>query len=759
MADKHESLKMEDFILNPVIFQNILYEARDIIMFFSIDGKTIYANKAAENIYGYSKEEFCSINIYDLAVEETLQENAAIINTLTNGGHLFCTVHKRRDGETFPVEISAKLHKFNQKYVVVCLIRDISQIVAVEKALKNSEYRYHIEHEDLLAAHEELAATEEDLRQQYNSLRVSEEKFSKVFNFSPDVMAITRLKDGMYIDVNPSFTKLAGCTKEEVIGKTSLELGFFTLKNRDRLIEQLQNNGEVRNLETVLKLKNGSTIHVSMSAGVFNIEDEQYLLTVTRDITENMQMKEQLMLSEQKYRTIFEAANDGIIIHDLTTGNILDVNEKACEFKGYSREEILSSRDNILGQADPDYDFNEALNRIKLASNGKPQLFEWKSRHKDGHFIWEEVNLQRTVIENKECVLSFVREISERKQMEEQLKYLSLHDSLTKLHNRAYFEDQLMQLQKSGKHTVGLLMCDVDGLKIINDTLGHNTGDIILQTVANILRDTFSSEDLVARIGGDEFVILMKNCSIDELAVSSKRIQNQIKEHNRNNPTLPISLSIGYAISSQTPLDITVLMRDADYNMYREKLHRQKSAHHSIVLALMKALEARDFLTGGHSERMQNMIQLFANTLGLPENRLADLKLFAHFHDIGKVGIPDSILFKQTSLSEEEWIIMRQHCEIGYRIAKATPDLLPIADWILDHQEHWNGSGYPNGLKGDAIPLECRMLAIMDAYDAMTSDRPYRKAMSKELAVEELKRCAGTQFDPSLIEPFLKILS
>ncbi len=359
MTDKHASLKMEDLILNPVVFQNILYEARDIIMFFNIDGKTIYANKAAENLYGYSKEDFYNIYIQDLSAAETMQEIEAVIKKLTNSGHLFCTVHKRRDGGTFPVEISAKLHEFNQRFVIVCLIRDISEIVAVAKALKNSEYRYHLEHEDLLAAHKELAAAEEDLRQQYKSLRISEEKFSKVFNFSPDVMAITRLKDGMYIDVNPSFTKLAGCTKEEVIGKTSLELGVFTLENRDCLIEQLHNKGEVRNLEIVLHLKNGSSINASMSAGVFNIENEQYLLTITRDITKS-------------------------------------------------------------------------------------------------------------------------------KQIEEQLRYLSLHDSLTKLHNRACFEEQFMQLQKSGNNTVGLLMCDVDGLKIINDTLGHHTGDIILQTVANI---------------------------------------------------------------------------------------------------------------------------------------------------------------------------------------------------------------------------------------------------------------------------------
>lgn len=151
-------------------------------------------------------------------------------------------------------------------------------------------------------------------------------------------------------------------------------------------------------------------------------------------------------------------------------------------------------------------------------------------------------------------------------------------------------------------------------------------------------------------------------------------------------------------------------------------------------------------------------MEIMGFKLMLPQNVVADLRLLAKFHDIGKVGISDSILKKPGKLTEDEMTIMRQHCEIGYRIAKSSPDLEPIADWILKHQEHWDGGGYPLGISGEDIPIQCRILGIVDAFDAMTNDRPYRKAMSIHEALAELQRCAGKQFDPQLVDIFVSII-
>lgn len=200
------------------------------------------------------------------------------------------------------------------------------------------------------------------------------------------------------------------------------------------------------------------------------------------------------------------------------------------------------------------------------------------------------------------------------------------------------------------------------------------------------------------------------------------------------------------------------LFKRADDNMYREKLHRRQSNRSAIVETVMKLLEARDFITEGHADRMQELVVKLSLALNFSEARLADMRLFAKFHDVGKVGIPDRILLKEGPLDPDEKAEMQRHCEIGFRIAQSATDLLPIAEWVLKHQEWWNGQGYPLGISGEDIPVECRILSIVDAYDAMTSDRPYRKAMPKDRAIEELRRCAGSQFDPELVERFIALL-
>ncbi|SDD99877.1 sensor domain-containing diguanylate cyclase/phosphohydrolase [Sporomusa acidovorans] len=353
-------------------------------------------------------------------------------------------------------------------------------------------------------------------------------------------------------------------------------------------------------------------------------------------------------------------------------------------------------------------------------------------------------------------VMAIIRDITYKKQIEQRLEFLSLKDSLTEVYNRAYFEEQMLKLRGQGGKNAGIIICDVDGLKLINDTLGHFAGDELLRAAAKILRGCVAYPDVIARIGGDEFAVLVSQPETKKMNELSKTIRLLVEDYNKTNPKLLLSLSIGWAIGYG---DIDALFREADNNMYREKMHKGQSTRNTIVQAMMQALEARDYITEGHAERLESLIEKFAQRIQLSAPMIADLKLLAKFHDIGKVGIPDNILFKPGKLTPEEIIVMRRHCEIGFRIAKSVPDLAPIADWILKHQEWWNGKGYPLYLAGEEIPLACRILAIADAYDAMTNDRPYRKALDDQAAIAELRRCAGTQFDPKLTEAFIDMLT
>ena len=367
-------------------------------------------------------------------------------------------------------------------------------------------------------------------------------------------------------------------------------------------------------------------------------------------------------------------------------------------------------------------------------------------------------NFTHTDVESVSLLANLAWDIIERKQVEEKLKEMSIYDSLTGLYNRNFFEEEMKRLSDGRHHPLGIIVADLDGLKFINDALGHQAGDQMLINTAEILQKHFRSSDIIARIGGDEFAVLLNNTENAVVEQIMQRLVQAIKDCNSSDPQVPLSLSLGYALSEGETPDMHALFREADNRMYRDKIQHEKSARSAILQVLSASMQARDFDTEGHCDRLQELAMSIARSLNLSQDMVNDISLLARFHDLGKVGIPDDILFKQGSLTEEEWLQMRQHCEIGHRIASSVSDLVPIADWILKHHERWDGQGYPLGLPDHEIPLACRILAIADAYDAMTSDRPYRKAMSREEAFAELKSCAGTQFDPELVEKFIEVI-
>lgn len=466
---------------------------------------------------------------------------------------------------------------------------------------------------------------------------------------------------------------------------------------------------------------------------------------------------ESLLKSEELYRTVVDFASD-LAFWRSPQGILLYISPNAERITGYRDTEFYADATLIDIIIHPD---DQKLWRDIPGPNAIHSSMvtrEFRIITKTGDTRWIS-HVRRYIFSDTGAFLG-VRgshsDITDRKLAEDKLLYLSLHDTLTGVYNRAFFEAEMRRLAVS-EFSSGVIVCDVDGLKLINDTLGHDHGDKLLVNAAETIKLALHPTALFARVGGDEFVILMPGAEAAEVENTIMRIRQQIARHNAANPHLLLSISLGMATGIPAKDNIVTLFKQADDNMYREKLQHSQSTRSAIVQALMQALEARDFGTEGHADRLQELMAKLAALLHLPDNRVTDLCLLGQFHDIGKVGIPDQILFKPGPLTREERTIMQRHPEIGHRIAQSAPDLVPIADWILKHHEWWNGEGYPLGLRGEQIPLECRILAITDAYDAMTSDRPYRKAMPHQAAALELQRCAGTQFDPYLVEQFIQL--
>lgn len=536
-----------------------------------------------------------------------------------------------------------------------------------------------------------------------------------------------------------------------LVGKKIQDIGLESVgKKFYQAIQQVKEKTVITNIEYEYKLMPEDNVRF-FEARLLPLLSEKIFIVI-RDITERKMAEKMLRESENHLRNILDSIHSGVMLIDEETHVIEDVNKMAMDIIGLPKEKIVGSRchRHICPAEENSCPITDLGQKI---DHSERSLIRF-----DGKLLPIIKTVTRLNFNNRGYLLESFIDITERKNMEDQLRHLSLHDVLTGLYNRAYFEEEMRRLESGRYNPVGIILCDVDGLKMVNDTLGHESGDCLLIETANVIKKAMRQGDMVARIGGDEFAILLPHSDATDVERICDRIRESIEKFNMENSGLTISLSMGYSVAHTAPNDMGSLFKEADDNMYREKVLHRQSASSAVVKTLMDALAARDFITEGHADRLLRLVEAVAGRIGISSKSIDDLRLLAKFHDVGKMGIPDSVLFKPGSLTPEEVGIMRQHCEIGYHISQSASVLMDIGEWIHKHHEWWNGKGYPLGLKGEEIPLECRILSIADAYDAMTSDRPYRAALTHEEAVEEIKRCAGTQFDPDLVPYFLEIL-
>jgi len=480
------------------------------------------------------------------------------------------------------------------------------------------------------------------------------------------------------------------------------------------------------------------------------LEESKKLLL--KEIEERKITTLKLKESRKRFRALAKYSTDIIIRFD---------SDLKCLYGNPALQEILEKDlENIIGLTPKEMILSKNLSNILeeaiafVFKNSKPNNVEFQLGGRWYHWsLMPEFSEENNSSKNVSAVITSARDITDRKLIEEKIRYKSYHDELTGLHNRSYFNEKLEELDNKEYMPLSMVLADLNGLKITNDTLGHKAGDQLLIRISRILEEICREEDIIARIGGDEFIILLPNTTKE----ITREICNRIKEACNKSPRDPIkpSVALGYATKVNTSKDIEIVFKKAEDHMYRNKMYESESSGSTILESLEVLLRERTTETLGHSQRLKTMAIGIGKVLGLLEEEINELSSLADLHDLGKVAIPKEILQKKESLTVTEWERIKMHPKLGFKIANTSPKLSQIAEGILSHHERWDGTGYPQGLAKEEIPLLARIISVVDAYDVMISGRPYQKSMSKGEAIKELKECSGSQFDPKLVDIFI----
>jgi diguanylate cyclase (GGDEF)-like protein/PAS domain S-box-containing protein len=650
--------------------------------------------------------------------------------------------------------------------ILYLLISNILKKVDLTENKLNESYKELISvNEELEAYVQQLTVSEEELRVQYDQiienekkLSKSEEKYKTLVNEMQQGLALYEVilnEEGeainySFLDGNESHEKLIRLKNKDILGKTILEIFPSTGNEIIKLLQNVIKTGEPICCENYLK-----ELDKYMEVIAYRPKPLQLAAIVT-DITARKQAEDAVKASEYTFRNLFEGSSDAILI--IEDNKIIDCNPAMIELLGYD------SKVRILGKSPCEFSpekqpdgkpSKEKADEVfkSTIKNGKFK-FEWWYEKNDGSSAPVEVMMTTIVLNGKKVFHCLWRDISQRKQMEQRLEYLSYHDQLTGLYNRRFFEEELNRLDVERNLPLTIIMADVNGLKLVNDSFGHAIGDELLKKVVEVIIKGCRKEDIIARLAGDEFVILLPKTGIYEGEKIVKNIKDLALKEKVG--SVDISISFGYEAKSDKEEKILDILKKAEDHMYKKKLFESPSMRGKTINAIITTLHEKNKREEQHSYRVSKLCESMGKALGLSEDDIKELKTVGLLHDIGKIAIEENILNKKEKLTDEEWEEIKRHPEIGYRILSTVNDMSEMSEYVLAHHERWDGIGYPKGLKGEEIPLQSRIITIADSYDAMISERSYRNALPEEVAIKELKINEGIQFDPRLIRLFIE---
>ena len=718
-------------------FESIINNLNDLIIVVAPDYTITYTSPSSKKLLGYEDVELMGRRIFDVVSEENnklIKEITNIINESNNETNwLFEVNQKRKDGKKVVIEYLVNTLKNSKGETTgfMALGRDITEWVSAKRELK-------------------------------------ENKINLTTILNSTVEGIFGLDEKGYITfVNNACLGLLGYNDNYDLVNKHVQKIMGADITEEIFIERFQINlmasGGSYEVEQFIR-SDGSNFIVEFYIHPQIIDGRVVGSVVTFfDITEKLKTENALYEAERS-KSVLIANLPGLVYRcDFDEDYTFRFVSDGCyDLIGYFPESLINNRDTSYREIImPKYRdhiwkrWNSLINKNEMFKE------EYEIRCADGSTKWvlEQGQIIYDINNKIEALEGIIIDIDDQKKKQKEIEYLLTFDSLTGIRNRFSFDKASKDYFNEEYLPMSLIIGDINGLRLINEAFDHSTGDQVIIKTAELLTEVVGDRNLVARTSGDEFAIFLPNTCEDEAYLKLKEIMAHIDNYNDTvkEEYMKVNIALGFSTLENLNQDFNEVVKIAEEYMHKRKLNDANSSQSSVMSYIKSTMYERSQITEEHAERTKEHAQMIGEALNLTQVQLDELALLSTLHDIGKVGIDDSILNKPGPLTEEEWVVMKSHCEIGYRICMTSPELMSIAPYILSHHENWDGSGYPSGLKGEEIPLLSRIISVVDAYDAMTQDRPYRKATTKEAALKEIEDNAGKQFDPEIAALFIKL--
>jgi diguanylate cyclase (GGDEF)-like protein/PAS domain S-box-containing protein len=571
----------------------------------------------------------------------------------------------------------------------------------------------------------------------------------KVFESTNNAIIVLNEKNCI-IDYNHYSFEIFTELNKDIIGKP-----IGTILHEYQVLTEAVNNR--KNIQFTISKNNSDKYYYAAISDIYTSKGTPagFILILT-DITDHKKAEIAIATSENRLKRAQSLAHVGNWELD-TVSNQIWASDEAFRIYGINQDSYYIKLETIQGVVNKED--RPRLDRALKLLLERNEIYDIEFRINRADSGEERVihsNAAAEFNDNNEPVkvTGVIRDVTDRKKGEEEILYLSYHDQLTGMYNLRFYEEELKRLDTKRNLPITLVMADVNGLKLTNDAFGHMEGDKLLIKVGELIKGECRSDDILARIGGDEFIILLPKTNLFEADKIVQRINEKIK--NTAMDKIIVSVSFGSGTKQNLSEQIGTVFKKAEDNMYKNKLSDSTRMKTHTINIILNTLFEKNKRERKHSERVSHLCERFGVVSGFNEQKISELKALGLMHDIGKIGLSESLLNSKAILSDLDWIEMKRHSEIGYRILSSLNEYSQIAEYVLAHHERWDGKGYPKGLKNEDIPFESRIVAAADSYETMTGESPYREALSKASAAQEIAKNAGSQFDPGISKIFVE---